>query len=103
MITVSILYPNTKGSRFDKRYYLETHMPQSIKLLSVHPGFRSVRVEFGVVGAALGIDPTYVAMCHFESTRSRALWQPSRPMRLPCRATCPIIPISNPSFSSTKY
>jgi len=65
MTRISILYPNKKGSRFDFGYYVETHMPMSIRLLSAHPGFRSVSVERGVGGAAPGSEPAYVAMCHF--------------------------------------
>jgi uncharacterized protein (TIGR02118 family) len=26
-ITITVLYPNTRGSRFDLDYYLKTHMP----------------------------------------------------------------------------
>jgi uncharacterized protein (TIGR02118 family) len=65
MIRISILYPNDKGSRFDFPYYVETHMPLSIALLSAHPGFRGVSVERGIGGATPGSEPTYVAMCHF--------------------------------------
>jgi uncharacterized protein (TIGR02118 family) len=65
MVKVSILYPNTKGSRFDLRYYLDEHMPLSIELLSKHPGWRGVSVEHGVSGSAPGAEPTYIAMCHF--------------------------------------
>ena len=65
MTRISILYPNKTGSRFDFRYYIEAHMPMSIRLLSAHPGFRSVSVERGVGGAAPGSEPVYVAMCHF--------------------------------------
>ncbi|MHB0990437.1 MAG: EthD family reductase [Burkholderiales bacterium] len=65
MIRISILYPNNKGSRFDVSYYVETHMPISIKLLSAHPGFKGVSVEHGLSGAVPGSEPTYIAMCHF--------------------------------------
>ncbi|MHB1656019.1 MAG: EthD family reductase [Burkholderiales bacterium] len=65
MIRISILYPNNKGSRFDVSYYVETHMPISIKLLSDHPGFKGVSVEHGLSGAVPGSEPTYIAMCHF--------------------------------------
>src|SRR3712207_3218523 len=27
MVLVSVLYPNQPGSRFDERYYLDTHIP----------------------------------------------------------------------------
>jgi uncharacterized protein (TIGR02118 family) len=66
MIKISILYPNDKGSRFDLRYYVETHMPMSIGLLSAHPGFKGVSVEHGLGGAIPGTEAAYVAMCHFQ-------------------------------------
>lgn len=66
MTKISILYPNTPGSRFDFEYYVRTHMPRSIELLSAHPGFQGVSVERGVAGAADGGPPPYIAMCHFE-------------------------------------
>ena len=47
------------------RYYIDTHMPWSIGLLSAHPGFKGVSVERGLGGAEPGSDATYVAMCHF--------------------------------------
>ena len=65
MTRISILYPNTAGSRFDVKYYVETHMPLSIKLLSAHPGFKGVSVERGLGGATPGSPAPYVAMCHF--------------------------------------
>ena len=65
MIKISILYPNTKGSRFDMAYYLEKHIPMSIRLLSSHPGFKGVTVEKGLAGAAPGSEPAFIAMCHF--------------------------------------
>jgi uncharacterized protein (TIGR02118 family) len=65
MTKISILYPNNKGARFDMRYYVETHMPLSIDLLSTHPGFKGVSVERGLGGAEPGTDAAYIAMCHF--------------------------------------
>lgn len=65
MIKISILYPNNKGSRFDLRYYIDTHMPMSIELLSAHSGFKGVSVEHGLGGGIPGTDAAYVAMCHF--------------------------------------
>src|ERR1017187_9389466 len=65
MIKISILYPNNKGSRFDLGYYIKTHMPMSIKLLSAHEGFKGVSVEHGLGGGVPGTDAAYVAMCHF--------------------------------------
>jgi uncharacterized protein (TIGR02118 family) len=65
MIKICILYPNKKDARFDMRYYIDTHMPLSIELLSTHPGFRGVSVEHGLGGAVPGTDAAYIAMCHF--------------------------------------
>ena len=65
MTRISILYPNNKGSRFDIDYYIGTHMPLSIELLSGNPGFKGVCVERGLRGAGPGSDPAYIAMCHF--------------------------------------
>ena len=47
------------------RYYVDTHMPLSIELLSTHPGFKGVSVECGFGGAEPGTDAAYIAMCHF--------------------------------------
>ncbi len=66
MINVSILYPNTKSARFDVRYYADKHMPLSIELLSVHPGFKGVSVEHGQSGASSGTEAAFVAICQFS-------------------------------------
>ena len=65
MIKVSILYPARADGRFDFAYYLQTHMPLSIRLLSAHPGFRGVSVERGLGGALPGAAPAFVASCQF--------------------------------------
>ena len=65
MVKISILYPNTPGSRFDVEYYVNKHMPRAIELLGAHPGYRGVSVEHGVSGGAPGTAATYVARCHF--------------------------------------
>jgi len=59
------MYPNKQGSRFDFPYYVEKHMPTSIKLLSAHPGFIRVSVERGIGGAAPESAPTFIAACHY--------------------------------------
>ena len=65
MMKISILYPNNKGARFDMGYYLATHMPLAIELLSVHPGFKGVSVDRGLGRLVSGEDAAHVAMCHF--------------------------------------
>lgn len=63
MVKISILYPNT--GKFDMNYYLNTHMPRSIALLSKGCGYRGVSVERGISGPPPGSAPSYVAMCHY--------------------------------------
>ena len=65
MIKISVLYPNREDGRFDMDYYVNTHIPLSIQLFSVHPGFKGVSVERGVSGRTPDAPPTYVVMCHF--------------------------------------
>jgi uncharacterized protein (TIGR02118 family) len=65
MIKVSILYPNNKDARFDMGYYIDTHTPLAIGLLSAHSGFKGVSVERGLGGAMPGTDAAYIVMCHF--------------------------------------
>lgn len=65
MIKVSVLYPNEKNARFDLRYYVDTHMPMSIRLLSTHPGYRGYSVERGVNGLIPGVDAAYTVICYF--------------------------------------
>ena len=66
MIKISILYPNTKGARFDLSYYTSTHMPRSIALLGAHPGYKGVSVEHGIAGGIAGTEAAYIALCHYH-------------------------------------
>jgi uncharacterized protein (TIGR02118 family) len=79
MITISIMYPYAKGARFDVSYYVNTHMPMSIKLASAHPGFKGVSVERGVAGVMPGSDPAYVMMTHFTFTSVEDFWAATKP------------------------
>ena len=62
MIKLSIFYPNLEGKKFDKDYYINTHMPMSIRLQGA--AIKSVQVDFGLTGLP-GTKPTYIAICHF--------------------------------------
>ena len=52
MIRLTILYPNMEGKKFDKDYYLNTHMPLTLKLQG--DAVKHVSVEFGFSGGAPG-------------------------------------------------
>ena len=65
MNKISILYPNKSNLAFNFQYYIDIHMPRSIQLLSIHPGFKGVSVERGVGTAEIRTEVPYIAMCHF--------------------------------------
>ena len=106
MIKVSIMYPNTKGSKFDVEYYVETHMPMSVRLLSAHPGFKGVSVEAGISGDKPGSAPAYVAMCNLLFNSVEEFWAATSPHgetlqddMLNCTDIVPVIQISEVRFS----
>jgi uncharacterized protein (TIGR02118 family) len=70
MIKVSVLYPNTEGSKFDMGYYLNTHIPLVQRLLGA--ALKGVAVDQGVGGEEPGSRPPYLAMGHllFESVEA---------------------------------
>ena len=63
MITVTIMYPNQPGKKFDFDYYLGKHMPWTTEVISGHPDFRSISVERGISGMSPASEPAYVAKC----------------------------------------
>lgn len=65
MFNISSIYPKKEGYRFDFDYYLNTHMPMSIELLSKEKGFKGVSVERGIDIEEQKIESSYVAMCHY--------------------------------------
>ncbi len=65
MFNITSIYPMKEGYEFDFDYYLKTHMPMSIALLSKAKGFKGVSVEKGVSIEEPKIEPSYVAMCHY--------------------------------------
>lgn len=62
MIKLSVFYPATNDFTFDKDYYLNTHIPLSLKLQG--DAVKSISVEFGINDVP-DVKPVYVAMCHF--------------------------------------
>jgi uncharacterized protein (TIGR02118 family) len=62
MIKVSVMYPNTRGARFNHEYYRDKHMP----LVKARMGDKCkyYTVDKGIAGATPDAPATYVAMCH---------------------------------------
>jgi uncharacterized protein (TIGR02118 family) len=70
MIKVSVLYPNNEGSKFDMRYYCESHIPMVQQRLGA--ACKGVAVEQGISGATPGSRAAYAAMGHlyFDSVET---------------------------------
>jgi uncharacterized protein (TIGR02118 family) len=70
VIKVSVLYPNTAGSRFDMTYYLNKHIPMVQQKLGA--SLKGTSVEQGVGGVQPGSPPAYMAMGHllFDSVEA---------------------------------
>lgn len=70
MIKVSILYPNSEGSRFDVDYYCNSHMPLVRDRLG--DALKGLAVDRGMAGGTPGSAPAYVACGHlfFESVEA---------------------------------
>jgi uncharacterized protein (TIGR02118 family) len=62
MIRVSVFYPQTAGTSFDMRYYLEKHMPMVGQKLGA--ACKGMTVEQGLAGGAPGAPPAFVAIAH---------------------------------------
>jgi uncharacterized protein (TIGR02118 family) len=62
MIKVSVMYPNTRGARFNHEYYRDKHMP----LVKARMGekCKHYTVDKGIAGGTPDAPATYVAMCH---------------------------------------
>ena len=72
MKKISILYPNEPSRSFNFEYYLQTHMPRAIQLLSAHHGYKGVSVERGIGSVVPNTAVPFIAMCHylFDSVES---------------------------------
>ena len=70
MIKVTVMYPNTDGSRFDMAYYCNTYMPMVQEKLGA--ALKGVAVEQGIGGEEPGSPPPYLALGHllFESVEA---------------------------------
>lgn len=70
MIKVTVLYPNSAGTKFDMAYYLNSHIPMVVGL--VGSALREVSVEQGISGEEPGTNPPYVTTAHlvFESVEA---------------------------------
>jgi uncharacterized protein (TIGR02118 family) len=73
MIKVTVLYPNSEGSRFDLDYYLETHVALSKKLLA--PALLNFAVDVGLNGGTPDSKPPFHAVGHLTFDSLDAFYQ----------------------------
>lgn len=64
MITVTVLYPNQDGAKFDMTYYLGKHIPMVKQLLG--SALKGVVVEQGIGGGSPGSKAAYAVLCHLR-------------------------------------
>ncbi|MHB9118586.1 MAG: EthD family reductase [Burkholderiales bacterium] len=77
MVKLSILYPSREGGRFDMDYYLNTHMPLSIRLLGT--ALKGLNVEQGLSGGLPDSPAPYVALCHMLFDSPQAFYEAFMP------------------------
>jgi uncharacterized protein (TIGR02118 family) len=77
MIKLSIFYPDGEGKKFDKDYYLNVHMPLTMKLQG--DAVKHVEVDFGFSGGMPDSKPPYVAICNFVYDSFEAFQQAFMP------------------------
>jgi uncharacterized protein (TIGR02118 family) len=70
MVTITILYPNKPGGRFDVDYYINKHMPMSIARFGDE--LKGVNISIGQNAGMPGSQPPFVAICQllFESQQA---------------------------------
>ncbi len=61
MITITILYPNKEGGRFDADYYINKHMPMSIAQFG--DALKGINISLGQNAGVPGSKPPFVAVC----------------------------------------
>ncbi|MEP7242641.1 MAG: EthD family reductase [Gammaproteobacteria bacterium] len=70
MITVTVLYPNKDGAKFDMNYYLTSHIPMIKRVLG--GALKGVVVEQGLGGGAPGTKAEFSTLCslRFDSVEA---------------------------------
>jgi uncharacterized protein (TIGR02118 family) len=70
MIKISVFYPNTEDSKFDKEYFMNKHIPMVQRKLGTV--CKKMAVEVGLGGAEPGSRAPYIVMGHmyFDSVEA---------------------------------
>jgi uncharacterized protein (TIGR02118 family) len=70
MVTLTVLYPNKDGAKFDMDYYLTSHIPMLKRVLG--SALTGCTVEHGLGGRDRGTKAEFAVLCHlhFDSVES---------------------------------
>jgi uncharacterized protein (TIGR02118 family) len=77
MITLSVLYPNKEGAKFDMNYYLTSHIPMLKRVFG--SALKGCTVEQGLGGRDPGTKAEFAVMCHLRFDSVEAYQQASDP------------------------
>jgi uncharacterized protein (TIGR02118 family) len=72
MVRVNVFYPNKPGARFDRDYYLRTHMPLAQRAFA--GVLKGLSVEFGINGGPPDSSPPFLVTCHFLFETAEAFY-----------------------------
>jgi uncharacterized protein (TIGR02118 family) len=78
MVTLSVLYPNRDGARFDMDYYLTSHIPMLKRVFG--SALKGCVVEQGVGGSAPGTEAEFAVLCHLRFDSVEAYQQAIGPV-----------------------
>jgi uncharacterized protein (TIGR02118 family) len=70
MISVTVIYPNEAGKKFDFDYYCNEHIPMAQQKLG--SACKRIAVEHGLAGVTPGAPAAFIAICHlyFDSAEA---------------------------------
>ncbi len=78
MITLSVLYPNEDGAKFDMNYYLTSHIPMLKRVLG--SALKGCIVEQGLGGRDPGTQAEFAVLCYLRFDSVEAFQQAIRPV-----------------------
>jgi uncharacterized protein (TIGR02118 family) len=65
MFNISFLYEKKEGAVFNEDYFINTHIPMVLKLLSDKRGFKGVSVEVGLDIKEPNLASPFIAICQY--------------------------------------
>lgn len=89
MVKISIMYLNEPDKKFDYDYYLNNHIPATIKVIKDHPDFEGISVVRGVSLTTPGSEPAYLAACYINFASQKGFLEAFMPHAAELQADMP--------------